>query len=316
EEFCIKYNGKILPYSSEFVNDTVYYSAIGRIIVRIPNSDSGWGADYVPTTDEMKAYFYGWKMNNGTFDTLYNGTGTKTWTTMSATSNTGSVTTCPTTMATDGYTPYRLYYQLAQPEIEDIPPILLPVYPNGSISVDSNIMPLLNYELMDNARKQIDSLMDGLAGVTGSIMPKENVPMCSVYSDLAQSIPNEVDTKIVFNKVRTDTDNNADYTDRSKIKINTSGKYVISAIVNFAFHTGGIRAAYIAVNDNNFVNRLTEIIKSPDGSTYTMTSLSTIAELKAGDCISLWVYQNCGEAISIDSNNLIYTTLSIVKVGD
>lgn len=90
------------------------------LTVTIANTDSGWGDDFNPYSAEVRAYFYGYKMNNGTFGQLYNGSGTKTWTRWDAVSNAGAVTTVPTAMA-DGYTPYKLSYQLATPVPEVVP---------------------------------------------------------------------------------------------------------------------------------------------------------------------------------------------------
>lgn len=91
--------------------------ASGGLKFTIADSESGWGEDYSPIGAEIKAWANGWKMNNGTFGTNYNGSGTKTWVAWNATSNTGAVTTVPTTLAT-GYTPYMLSYQLATPVTE------------------------------------------------------------------------------------------------------------------------------------------------------------------------------------------------------
>ncbi|WP_336774214.1 accessory Sec system protein Asp3 [Paenibacillus sp. MMO-58] len=82
------------------------------VLLSVNDSDTGWGESYTPSTSEIKAYFYGYKMNNGTFGTPYDGTGTKTWTLWNATNNTGAVTTVPSTLAA-GFTPYSLDYVLA-----------------------------------------------------------------------------------------------------------------------------------------------------------------------------------------------------------
>ena len=59
-------------------------------------------------------------MNNGTFGTPYNGTGTKTWVPLGATSNTGAITVCPTADSTSAYDHYQLHYTLATPTTEII----------------------------------------------------------------------------------------------------------------------------------------------------------------------------------------------------
>ncbi len=61
-----------------------------NLIVSIAAADSGWGDNYTPTPDEIKAYFHGWVMYDGSLsngaaspnspaNNYYNGTGTKAW---------------------------------------------------------------------------------------------------------------------------------------------------------------------------------------------------------------------------------------------
>lgn len=123
--FVTKYNGASLAYANatDLVTgvgaDRFGSASLNRIDLTIADTDSGWGETYAPTANEIKAYFYGYKMNDGNFGTAYNGTGTKTWTLWNASNNTGSVTTVPTTQAA-GFTPYRLTYQLATPTTEAV----------------------------------------------------------------------------------------------------------------------------------------------------------------------------------------------------
>lgn len=104
-------------FSSTLPDQWRINSTNGRVMITVGSADSGWSDTFAPSLAEMKAWANGWKMNNGTFGQPYNGTGTKTWTRWDATSNTGAVTTVPTTMA-EGYTPYKLSYQLAAPVTE------------------------------------------------------------------------------------------------------------------------------------------------------------------------------------------------------
>ncbi|MFC4103594.1 hypothetical protein [Paenibacillus xanthanilyticus] len=115
-----KYDGKKLGVVNWplVTSDSVTVDGDGFIYISVSDAESGWGETYTPSAAEISAYFYGWRMNNGTFGTPYNGTGTKTWVRWDATSNTGSVTVTPTTIAS-GYTPYSLSYQLATP-IEEV----------------------------------------------------------------------------------------------------------------------------------------------------------------------------------------------------
>jgi hypothetical protein len=131
----VKNDGRILINKIQAVADSFWFDdGSGNKVFRIAisDTDSGWGETYTPTPQEIQAYFNGWKMNNGTFGTPYNGTGTKTWVPWSATSNTGAVTTVPTTSSTDitnkVFDYYKLVYQLATPVRE-------PVRYEGAISL-------------------------------------------------------------------------------------------------------------------------------------------------------------------------------------
>ncbi|OMD19696.1 hypothetical protein BJP48_31635 [Paenibacillus odorifer] len=88
----------------------------------IANSDSGWGDSYTPTTDEIKAYFNGWRMYNGASGVAtnpYNGTAgqTKGWVEILSAGN--PVGVLPTTIPS-GWTPYQLLYRLASPITETV----------------------------------------------------------------------------------------------------------------------------------------------------------------------------------------------------
>lgn len=131
--YVTKYDGKILSNNvSMTAADNAYFrnqTIKDAFDVSIPSADSGWGDNYTPTADEIKAYFLGWKMydfqnsNGGT--STYNGAAgqTKAWCRLSSWAGTiyidGGYTTLPTTLAKD-YTPYELVYQLATPTVEPI----------------------------------------------------------------------------------------------------------------------------------------------------------------------------------------------------
>jgi hypothetical protein len=106
--FLQKYDGKILKRETSSLGtkgfDTFaigdYTSSIsgGEVVIAIADTDSGWGESYTPTADEIKAYFYGWKMRNQNDTNPYNGTGTKAWGTI-ASGGTSSTLNLPTTPA-------------------------------------------------------------------------------------------------------------------------------------------------------------------------------------------------------------------------
>ncbi|NGP57784.1 hypothetical protein FLT15_05065 [Paenibacillus thiaminolyticus] len=70
--FTTKYDGKKLGIAGNWVTDgpdningDIH---LGSIYISVANTDSGWGPDYTPTQDEIKAYFLGWKMFDGQND--------------------------------------------------------------------------------------------------------------------------------------------------------------------------------------------------------------------------------------------------------
>ncbi|MEK3733688.1 hypothetical protein MKX64_14880 [Paenibacillus sp. FSL M8-0334] len=130
-----KYDGSYLPeYGGIPLKDRVTIDNVS-VYVWISNSDSGWGEQYTPTQDDIKAYFMGWKMGNNNDVTYpaWNGIGTKVWYKLyngvgpkhpyavGAPIIDGTVTTTvPNTINDMGYTPYQLLYQLSTPTVEPV----------------------------------------------------------------------------------------------------------------------------------------------------------------------------------------------------
>lgn len=141
----VKYDGTILENFSGTPTGpdlATISQSNGVLHVTIANSDSGWGPNYTPTQDEIKAYFYGWKMydenikNDGT--SLYNNDpgAVKRWTPIDSFDGSryygvyngpGAPTESPTSANTlstyrknRDWTPYLLQYQLATPVDEPL----------------------------------------------------------------------------------------------------------------------------------------------------------------------------------------------------
>lgn len=118
-----KCDGKVMPVSDPSLGpDNHYINSTNKyLVISVSNADSGWGDSYTPSTDEIKAYFMGWRMYDGSqTGNPYNGTGTKTWNSIKHWGTpTYYTTTLPTTQAPE-WTPYQLVYQLATPTVEPI----------------------------------------------------------------------------------------------------------------------------------------------------------------------------------------------------
>ncbi|OMD00054.1 hypothetical protein BJP49_28590, partial [Paenibacillus odorifer] len=126
--FVIKYNGASLQRDN--INNATSAADSFRLnnsysgmVISIANADSGWGDSYTPSADEIKAYFNGWKMYDGsasdvntTRNTPYT-TGQKFWRNQDNT--VWGYTTIPSASA-PGWQPYQLLYRLASVTTETV----------------------------------------------------------------------------------------------------------------------------------------------------------------------------------------------------
>lgn len=135
-----KYNCKLLEWVIELadlISPDMFVWAVGsgNLHITVSNQNSGWGDDYAPTEDEVKAYFNGWRMHTrGNRVNLYNGTGEKVWypvTRTNASENPWNENYARYTVPAvddvadnkDGWQFYKLQYQLAEPRIEKVNPV-------------------------------------------------------------------------------------------------------------------------------------------------------------------------------------------------
>ncbi|NQX66815.1 hypothetical protein HQN90_11840 [Paenibacillus alba] len=119
----VRYDGKILLKTTSVVDALWIDIKNGNLLTVISNTDSGWGDSYTnPSTAEIQAYFYGWKMYDGVNGANPYNTGTKAWCYRTLGGYTGGTNTLPTAPApyTGAFTPYKLTYQLAVPTFEEI----------------------------------------------------------------------------------------------------------------------------------------------------------------------------------------------------
>lgn len=185
----VKYNGTILQKNTNVGQDTaadqVYDPTndnTGTLFIGIANTDSGWGPNYYPTPEEMKAFSLGWTMyhvESNSYNAPYNGTGTKGWvSTAYKTGMSGAVnhnftslpTTTPTAEQIGTWQPYRLIYELDTPVQEIIQP-----YSDLTLEKDVNSIKVYagrivnefnkpyNYRQASWDRFEINTIQDGLS---------------------------------------------------------------------------------------------------------------------------------------------------------
>lgn len=133
-QVVVKHNGAILVNSTtnEFTaGDQVIYNKdfnIHKLQLTISNEESGWGDNYSPTSEEIKAFFNGWKMHTvGNRASQYNGTGTKGWYPITRVYDEWipeykaevNVPLYPANNK-EGWKPYYIQYQLDKNVLEDV----------------------------------------------------------------------------------------------------------------------------------------------------------------------------------------------------
>ncbi|MFW5434360.1 hypothetical protein [Paenibacillus apiarius] len=130
-QFMTKYNGTTLKHDNTNDKPDCFdlQPSTGYLYLTIPNSDSGWGPDYTPSADEIKAYFFGWKIHvdGGSRVEPYNGAGPKAWYPITRINDQYEAQylrkgDAPTTIAPNKETwqPYRLQYLKAKPTVEPV----------------------------------------------------------------------------------------------------------------------------------------------------------------------------------------------------
>ncbi|AZS14233.1 hypothetical protein [Paenibacillus lutimineralis] len=125
--YATKYDGTRL-----FNRETASYTGADQTLMyrngihlTVANSDSGWGPNYSPTQDEIKAYLMGWKMYlYGNVTQPYNGTGTRAWGKLGLPLNPdGGLKDGTTTLPTQSYPEwnyYQLLYRFAEETVEPV----------------------------------------------------------------------------------------------------------------------------------------------------------------------------------------------------
>lgn len=146
-----------------YPTDSLTYS----IAIAVANSESGWGPDYSPSSAEILAYILGYRMaSSGDSSPWNNQSGcSKLWGPLlngNVTYANGATATLPTALAA-GFTPNRLYYQLAQTQEIDIPVVDPVALPGGSLVVKNDaqswVRPTVDYTLNKNNKADLESLM-------------------------------------------------------------------------------------------------------------------------------------------------------------
>ncbi|QIW22703.1 hypothetical protein EVG22_31400 [Bacillus thuringiensis serovar andalousiensis] len=121
-----------------------YFSPQTNIYIRVPNTDSGFSEAYFPVSDEVKAYFNGWKVKTSDVSGK-----PIAWKSVVDDEDAPTQTLAYVRASrAAGYTPYKLTYQLATPRVEIVQVEgnlvadgLTPVTVNSGVVVREKITP-------------------------------------------------------------------------------------------------------------------------------------------------------------------------------
>lgn len=134
-EYITKYNNATLKHTTliggSWDSSDLCRKAGDWIYVSFSDSDTGFTDAMTPTANEIKAYFYGYRMcasDGGTYVS-----GTKYW--KKITDGTGITSTLPTASYA-GYTPYKMIYQLANAEVKKYQGKTLKAEKQGTLFVE------------------------------------------------------------------------------------------------------------------------------------------------------------------------------------
>jgi hypothetical protein len=106
-----KHDGKVLTQADSSALSDRYNTrtpSVAYIVISVSDLDTGFPEVYVPSSDDWKRYFNGWKYTDGT-----------TWTSVTGNGQTANGATALSTKPTD-FTPYKLSYVLSTPQLINV----------------------------------------------------------------------------------------------------------------------------------------------------------------------------------------------------
>lgn len=143
----------------------------------------------------------------------------------------------------------------------------------------------------------------------------ETVVSAKVSRNGTQSIPTATTTTVIFNSEYFDT-NSAHNTSTGVFTVPTGkgGKYLVSAIVEFAGSAAGARSIDVLTNGTGSCC-LDFLFAGSVHAAGDMLKGSTIVSVAEGNTIELQVYQNTGGNLNIGVSGVTYTNMSIARIG-
>jgi hypothetical protein len=142
-------------------------------------------------------------------------------------------------------------------------------------------------------------------------------PRARVFRSTAtQSIPDATDTEVAFDGETTDVGamhDNVTNNSRLTVPVGGDGTYILSCGIEFAADATGFRHVRFLKNGATLLALNTH--PNLGASDVVRPSLTTAADLVAGDFVEVQVYQNSGGALDINGTNAYTTWFTATKVN-
>jgi hypothetical protein len=156
----------------------------------------------------------------------------------------------------------------------------------------------------------------GAAGAQGTQGPKGDMgpagPGASAQGTV-QSIPNDDETRIVFNSVDYDHGGLLNLAaDQGRFTVPVAGTYLLVGSAGWASNGAGRRSLGFVINNNAYAGYQTDV---PFGTATTWQNFSRIVHLNAGDFVEIRGYQTSGGALNIEDHEGISPIMSVQWIG-
>lgn len=286
--YITKYDGKQLTYSYNAVTGADQFRqgpGESFLFLTVSNTDSGWGDNYTPTADEIKAYFMGWVMypgmavgDNPTNKGPYNGTGEKWWVRRGPSGpNVWADATkfSPTTLAAD-YKPYQLVYQLATPTVE-------PIVSEGMLTFnegDNQIVVGSGIVTRENNSASVAS--NGVATFNGATYPLKNraAAFIGLYKDSISITPDSSGFRTPGSAL--EISNGPAWASLNKERYEASAAYSVTYLMLDKSPSASFTGTY-AANEKLMIQELTDAVQQ------NATSISVLMNKKADRDTPGWI---------------------------
>lgn len=134
-----------------------------------------------------------------------------------------------------------------------------------------------------------------------------------VYHNVSQYSNDTVFTPLAFNSETYDTDVIHDpVTNNSRLTCKTSGKYIVTAHLQWAPNAVGERSLVIYLNRTTIIAALSDY----PGAVFDFYQvITTIYDLSVGDYVELWTYQNSGIHLLVLSTDAFSPRFMMQRIG-